>query len=60
MFIKKGQNSNVWKDMVRIPMFVKIGLEVTNVWEDEIQIPMCNKIGPELQCFQGWGQNANV
>ena len=60
MFIKKrpefqrlegyGKNSRVYKNKARSPMFERMR-----------SIFLCvNKIRPELQCFQGWGQNANV
>ena len=46
---KKGQNSNVRKDKIRIPMFKKKG-QNSNDRKDKITMPMFTKIGPEFQC----------
>ena len=55
-------NSNVWKDKIRIPMFIKIGLEFeclegsdqnSNVWKIMKIIPMLMEIGPEFHYLGG-------
>ena len=52
-----GQNSNVWKDKERIPMFAQKRTEYqclerqdqkSNVWKDKARIPVFGKIRPEL------------
>ena len=52
-----GQNSNVWKNKDRIPMFQKIRTEYqclerkdqnSDVWKDKDRIPMFRKIRPEF------------
>ena len=41
------------KAEVKIPMSIKIGLELKNVWRNKTIIPMLIKIGPEFHCLQG-------
>ena len=49
---KKGQNSNVWKDMARIPVFIKKG-QNSNVWKGMVRISVFIKIRLEVQCLRG-------
>ena len=60
MVKKFGQNTNIWKDKIRIPTIKQTGLEFhclegydknSNVWKDKITIPMLIEMGPEFhQC----------
>ena len=61
MFGKEGQNSSVWKDKKRIPMFERTRSEFeylegegtnSHVWKDKTRIPMFERIGQEFQCFE--------
>ena len=58
----QDKNSNVWKDKVGIPVFIKIGLEFhsleelydnSNAYRSRARIPMFWRNRPENQCFQG-------
>ena len=62
MVKKFGQNTNIWKDKIRIPTIKQTGLEFhclegydknSNVWNDKITIPMLIEIGPEFHNFEG-------
>ena len=57
-----GQNSNVWKDKVRIPIFGRMGPKFQGLKEqdqkwsflkDKNRIPMFERTRPEIQCLQG-------
>ena len=59
---KFGQNTNIWKDKIRILTIKQTGLEFhclegydkdSNVWKDKITIPMLIEIGPEFHNFEG-------
>ena len=53
----QDKSSNVWKDKVGIPVFIKIGLEFHSLEElydnSNARIPMFWSNRPENQCFQG-------
>ena len=61
MYKKLGQNSKVWKNEIRIPMFIKEPKfqylkgsdQNSNVWKDKIIIPMLIQMGPEFHGFEG-------
>ena len=60
MFDILRQNSNVWKNEVRIPMFGIISKlqrvegygQNSNVWNDMVRIPMFKRITPKFQCLE--------
>ena len=45
-------NSNVWKNKIRIPMPIEIGIDTNIICKGKIRIPMSIKIEPEFQRFQ--------
>ena len=54
----KYKNSNVWKNKVRIPVFMKKFHCLQ--WKDNIRIPVFVRIGPEFKCSEGWGENSKL
>ena len=65
----EGQNSNVYKNRARIPVFERTGPEYqclkgqgwnSNVYKNKARIPVFERKGPEQQSLNGQGQNSNV
>ena len=50
---KYDQNSNVWKEKGRIPMFIKKG-QNSNVYIDSARIPMFGRRISEFPCLKGY------
>ena len=48
----KAQNSYIYKNKARIPVFEKIRSDST-FWKDKFRIPMLIKIGQEFPCLEG-------
>ena len=51
IYKSEGQNSNVFKDKIRVSMFIKIGREF-QCWKDKVRMPIFIKIGTEIRLLE--------